>query len=226
MRLRTVSLAGLMLAIVVAGIGLIALKDPHGLYASGAYTLALGSLVAALVGVAFGRGGVRAFWGGFAIVGWAYFLLSFGVAVEPPTARTWAGSWIRLGIAVSPASPAGQDEGPDLLTTRLLVLLHQNLPPVVGSVGQRIRVQWGGPNNYYPARILEAKQGQYLIHYEDGSATPDEWVGPNRVQAGGPRAFVQVGHCLLTPLLAWIGGRLALALRRSPQDRPGPPPTE
>lgn len=113
----------------------------------------------------------------------------------------------------------GAERGPndsadlELITTRLLQRLHANVPREVGGVGARVRVQWGNPRSYYPASILEKKSGLYLIHYEDRSSTPDEWVGLGRIQSAGPHAFVQVGHFLLAPLVGCVGGRIAPAFR-------------
>ncbi len=48
-------------------------------------------------------------------------------------------------------------------------------------VGDKVRVSWKGA--FYPATILDAQGGQYLVHYDGYEASWDEWVGPDRVKA-------------------------------------------
>ncbi|GMV39516.1 MAG: hypothetical protein AMXMBFR64_12320 [Myxococcales bacterium] len=62
------------------------------------------------------------------------------------------------GAAAAPAAPAGS-----------------------WSVGDALQVEWKG--SWFPASILEAKDGKYKIHYDNYDSSWDEWVGPERMKA-------------------------------------------
>lgn len=47
-------------------------------------------------------------------------------------------------------------------------------------VGDKVEVLWSG--TWYAAEVLEAKGGQYKIHYSDWSSTFDEWVKIERIR--------------------------------------------
>jgi hypothetical protein len=49
------------------------------------------------------------------------------------------------------------------------------------AIGSSVQVKWKG--KWYPAKILQEKDGVYLIHYARYSAEWDEWVGPKRIRA-------------------------------------------
>jgi hypothetical protein len=49
------------------------------------------------------------------------------------------------------------------------------------GVGDAVEVKWKG--SWYPASVLETKNGKYKIHYDGYSNSWDEWVGPNRIRA-------------------------------------------
>lgn len=51
------------------------------------------------------------------------------------------------------------------------------------KVGDKIEVVDGG--KWYKAQIIEAKDGQFKIHYEGYSATMDVWVSPDRLRRIG-----------------------------------------
>lgn len=77
-----------------------------------------------------------------------------------------------------------------LLTFGILVLALLAAPrtlPAQGTwrVGDRAEVSWTG--SWYPARILEARDGKYRIRYDGYDASWDEWVTPARMrQAAAP----------------------------------------
>src|SRR5262249_47183244 len=82
------SIAALLTAIVVCGLGLTALRQPSQLWASSIFTVTTAVLIAAAVNAAYLRRPPRAFWAGFAIWGWAYWAANFGpwayTQVGPP----------------------------------------------------------------------------------------------------------------------------------------------
>jgi MFS family permease len=72
------SLAGLCAFTLVAGVALAAAREPTEPWANGAFSLALLVLGIALLGILFRRGSARAYWSGFALLGWGYMFLAFG----------------------------------------------------------------------------------------------------------------------------------------------------
>ena len=48
------------------------------------------------------------------------------------------------------------------------------------KVGDSVTVEWKG--KWYPASILEVKDGKYKIHYDGYEASWDEWVTTARMR--------------------------------------------
>ncbi len=48
------------------------------------------------------------------------------------------------------------------------------------EVGQTVKVLWKG--TWYPATVLKANNGKYLIHYKGFGSNWDEWVGTGRIK--------------------------------------------
>ena len=80
---RRPTLKSLMIAIIVIGLGLAALVRPNDLWALTLPIVLLTMLLTAIPAAFFRRGPKRAFWTGFALFGWASFLLSFGAQLFP-----------------------------------------------------------------------------------------------------------------------------------------------
>jgi hypothetical protein len=84
MRLARMTTRRLMVAVVIIGIGVAALLYPSLLVASAAFTMTVGTLLVALLGVAWGAGERRAFWTGFAVIGWGHLLLAWRNPIGMP----------------------------------------------------------------------------------------------------------------------------------------------
>lgn len=76
-RSSRLTIAGLMGAVLVASLGLTALRSGSGTWAGVVSLLACGVLALAVVGVACGGDAERAWWLGFAMWGWGYTFLAF-----------------------------------------------------------------------------------------------------------------------------------------------------
>ena len=72
------SLRALMAFIVVLAVAIAALRSTSEYWVSTTFSMTLFFLTTAVLGVAYRRGSRRAFWLGFALFGWVYWLLSFG----------------------------------------------------------------------------------------------------------------------------------------------------
>src|SRR5262245_19582567 len=149
------SLASLVGVVAALAFGLAALRSANQLWASAVFSLTLVLLLAAVLGVSFGHGPGRVYWGGFAIFGWAYLALALGPGFTNVV-------------------------GPHLLTTKLLTAAERLLPQCQFGVGDKVLVQRGG--GWYRSTILQVINGQYLIHYEGYSSASDELVGSSRIK--------------------------------------------
>lgn len=105
MRRFRISIGGLMAVVLVAAVGLAALRYGSEEWAALVTLMTLGLLALAILGTIYRRGDRRASWLGFALFGWGYMLLA-------------SGYWWEDG-----------DRWPGLLTTILVEKLH----PVVYS---------------------------------------------------------------------------------------------
>jgi len=70
-----------------------------------------------------------------------------------------------------------------------LVIMFAGSSPATAQttykVADRIEVQYGS-NAWYPAEVIEVKDGSYKVHYDGYSTSDDEWVKLNRMrQIGG-----------------------------------------
>jgi hypothetical protein len=72
------SIAGLLASVVACGYGMACLRYASAPWAQALYSIALGLLVLALIGIACRAGSRRTFWTGFAIAGWSYLLVATG----------------------------------------------------------------------------------------------------------------------------------------------------
>lgn len=71
------SIASVMGGIVFIAVSVTALKDPSIFWNSLFFTVTGGTLVLSILCTAFQRGPRRAYWVGFAVLGWGHFLLAF-----------------------------------------------------------------------------------------------------------------------------------------------------
>jgi hypothetical protein len=77
-RLR-IPLAGMLVAVVFAAMACAALRSGSSFWFGSFYTMTIVALIAAR----FRRGAERAFWYGFAVFGWGFFLLGSGRFMAP-----------------------------------------------------------------------------------------------------------------------------------------------
>jgi hypothetical protein len=82
MRMR-LTIAHLFAFILIAGIAMAALARPSELRAKVVYTATLTALLVGLLGAIIARGRSRAFWSGFALVGWSCIAIRIIPWLEP-----------------------------------------------------------------------------------------------------------------------------------------------
>jgi hypothetical protein len=114
------SIKWMLIGIAGAAVACAALVNASELWAAIVYAATLVCLFVALVGAIFRRGRQRAFWTGFAVFGWGYFLL-MGATLENPI--------------------GGRAHG--LPTHPLLMALHDAVAKETGaSTARRARAAW------------------------------------------------------------------------------------
>ncbi len=202
--------------------GLAATVSQSELAGSAAFTVFLGLLCLATAGAILRVLPERAFWLGFALFGWTYWMCEF--EVELPSSR---GGVLRGIFFSGPISSPGQTR-PGLVTSHLIQYLASNLAPS-RTVGSKVMGQWRG-GSYYSGTISEARGEEYLIIWDDGSSP--QWTHTTQILPNSPSILV-AGHSLCGGLFALIGGALAAILfggvaserRATESQASGRPPT-
>jgi hypothetical protein len=105
------SILGLIVAVVASGLAFAALRSASDLWLGATYTFCVILLLSAVVAGRLRRGAEGAFWLGFAVFGWGFFLLA-GSPWEPPLDAIQQG---------------GQGFNRNLLTSRLVLFLIPRL---------------------------------------------------------------------------------------------------
>jgi hypothetical protein len=202
------SIRMLLAAIGFCGLGLASLRSPSQLWAATLFSLALAGLVASLVGIAFQRGQRRAFWTGFALAGWAYWLVALG---------PWVGDVV----------------GPRLVTTALLEILNDHLKPAApetwGSAPKSLMSQLAnisprqGPQKAGTKLERAGKLSQWEVWTEPEWASDGVRVS-RRLVLVSSEPFRRIGHSLLTLLVAFtvgvVTGRCAALREAHPHAAP------
>ena len=78
MKRLQMSIAATILVVVACAMALTALRTASDFWLSALYTVTTVLLLLAVVAARFGRGSGKAFWFGFAVFGWGFFLLGYG----------------------------------------------------------------------------------------------------------------------------------------------------
>ena len=202
------TVSGLMAAVVVVALGLVALRDPGPLTASLVYSLALAILlVAGILGCAR-RGRARAGWLSMAIVGLAYLHFAF--------------------VGRDPESPA-------LMTTAALARVFDQLPGADRAVecayddGQRRRRPPSIADRGWPRRHRRRLRDRFgrvrhrrPVDRPTTSPTPTRtrFIEPRPLSLASRYARGQVGHSLLAILVGLLGGLAGRMLAE--RDDPAP----
>jgi hypothetical protein len=94
----------------------------------------------------------------------------------------WKGQWYKAFVEAEKGNfyrihYAGYDASWDewVGKGRIRVFAAKQVP-----AGGKVEVEWSG--KWYPARILEARHGMHLVHYEGYEESWDEWVPARRIR--------------------------------------------
>ncbi len=212
--MRRFSIAKLMGLIGIIAFGIAALRAASDLWVGIVLLATLGLLAIAILGIAYRCEGKRAWWFGFALFGWGYWLVT-------------AGPWF------------AQEIGTRLPTAQLLVHLHEKLQPqpvspyyVIGDlVAQSSGMPWTGTAESQGISPVAAPN--VTTPGISGAGTPSGTIAITTTPAannsknpgiftvnfllatnGNQEQFLRIGHCLFAILAAFLGGFIATLMHK------------
>ena len=198
-----ISIAMLLGAMMPIAVVLAALANPTAFWESAIFLLALVMLFSAILGVCYRRQASRAFWVGFSLFGWGFYLLSSDAYLS-----------VRPGASVRFSFNTADDKNDTPVTVlirNLVDTLQLNRAILRKYVGEKIQVQWGAGSYYYPSSVTEIKENQYKIRYDsDPQGIYDEWVGMNRIKSDGRDRCYRIAEMIFMLIFALVGGVIAL----------------
>ena len=182
--------------VLFAAVGFAALRSSSAGWDSAVFGGALVILTGSLVLAVQRRGRSRAYWVGFAIVGWIYLGASLVPAIE---ARLPTTEPLTAIDAMRPAAPGGLGQfvaDLDLDGKADLVMTNSSVPNNPGSP-----IVWDVSNSNPTART---------------------WISMKRIPMGGGWHFVEIGHSLVALILAFVGGHASRLLHDRERSRAEP----
>ncbi len=189
MRKLRFNIANLLVIILVLGVGFAALRESSDLWESGIFTVTLGTLLLSILLAVHRAESKRAFWLGFALLGWAY-----------------------MGLALVPSIESR------LITNKALVYLDSKVPGrTLGLWIADVTVAGSGSPSDQVQSAVFAINGNQLVTARQGQVRLwDATTGKLLSGWGGTTEnFLRIGHSLFALLVAWLGGQLSRRLCRA-----------
>jgi hypothetical protein len=177
------TIAGLLSLVLFLALGFAALRQATDLWDSAVVSATLVVLSASVLLTVHRTESKRAFWLGFALLGWIYFGASWIPAIEAHLLTT-------KGLAYLDSQVPGRD-------TATLLTMNMNLVPKPGTGGyQTFAFSGTGSSPALGApvavQVLNANTGAVLI----GSS-------------GTTENFLRIGHSILALVFAYVGGHFS-----------------
>jgi hypothetical protein len=209
-----VTIAGFLGFISLLAIGFAALRSPSAIWASGVFSLAVITLILAVVAACELRGPRRSFWRAFALCGWLYLGL---------TCTPWTESQI----------------GSRLVTTSVMEILYARYaPPTIapgwgpGTAATTVPANVWGPGTAPTTTVSTSGSGvaasgtgsftSSTIIVQTASPAPTvweswstpvrltrQWAAPWTGPLEAPDTFRYIGHSVVSLLFAALGGVIA-----------------
>jgi hypothetical protein len=185
MRNLRFNIASLLGVILFCGVGFAALKESSDLWESGLFTLTIGVLLVSILLAVHRSEAKRAFWIGFALLGWGYLALSLVPSIESRLVTS-------KGLAYLDSKVPGRPS--------------QVWTVVVTGTGSR------GPGNQVQNTAFTFDRAK-VTNSSSGVVTLwDAPTGRLLSWGGTTENFVRIGHSLFALLAAWLGGLLSRRL--------------
>jgi hypothetical protein len=188
MRNLRFTIARLLGVIFVLGVGFAALRESNDLWESRLFTVTLAVLLVSILLAVHRSGARRAFWIGFALLGWGYLTLSLIPLIEARLLTT-------KGLAYLDSKVPGRSSGAFtfLFTGTTSGGPGNQIQNVAFTVdGTKVAASSSGV-----VRLWDVTTGRLL-----------------RGWGGTTESFIRIGHSLLALLAAWVGGLLSRRLCR------------
>jgi hypothetical protein len=199
-----ISIAALLAGMVPIAVGLAALANPTALWEGVVFALTLLTLFTAIVGVLYRRGAGRAFWVGFALFGWGFFVLASDISIE-------IGSSASIQNGRFWSSETEREQPVSALVRNLVDFVQLNRTSFPRSTGDKVQVLWGNPGTYFPCTVLQINGNQFRIRYDsDPQGTWDEWVGTPRIKSANADRCYRIAELLFALLFGLAGAMIAL----------------
>jgi hypothetical protein len=216
MRLPRFSIASLLVVIGILGVALAALRNPSYLWANVTFSVAFALLIVAIINAIYGSGARRAYWLGFTICGGAYFAVCSMPGLRDSVCLRLASEVVfdllypNFSPPVPPPPPTAYRE--------LMAMKSQTFR--LAAQAQSGMGSNGG--NSVRKRISRTKA---VASPPSTMSRLSAWNEPDRAAGDGyqlgnvsfvsSEAFRQIGHSLVTLLVAALGGVYARSRFRS-----------
>jgi hypothetical protein len=193
MRHLRFNIASLLGVILFLGVGFAALKESNDLWDSGLFTLTTGVLLVSTLLAVYRRKARRAFWIGFALLGWGYLALSVVPAIESRLLTS-------KGLAYLDSKVPGR---PSPVYSVVLTTTGSGGPgnQIQNISSQNIALTINGTTTTTSSqgvlKLWDATTGKLLSGW-----------------SGTTENFVRIGHSLFALVAAWLGGHLSRRLYR------------
>jgi hypothetical protein len=185
-------IGSLLILIVLLGVGFAALREADDFWDGIVLALAIGALLVSVLLAIHRQSDGRAFWVGFALLGWGYLGLTTLPSIEPRLLTTRALAYLDCYVLGRSSLMAGQSQ---MLTVNNSGQMTSSVTySPQGNILARSN-NWGG------FRVWSTATGSPL------------WAGLRTTEN-----FVQIGHSLFALILAWLGGQLSRRLHISSRD--------
>jgi hypothetical protein len=211
MRLPRFSIANLLAVIGILGVALAALRNPSHMWANVTFSVAFATLIVAIVNAVYGRGEGRAYWLGFTLCGGAYFAVCWLPGLRDSLCPRLA-SEVLFDILYPNFGPPAPAARPTPASRTPAVTNQMQAAGKMSQIqGRMASMRGGDARNRAGGGTVARSQAQ--------ESRWTAWNKPDRIVDVGYRigtvslvssdTFRQIGHSLVTILVAVLGGAYA-----------------
>jgi hypothetical protein len=186
-------LGSLVILVLLLGVGLAALRESNETWDRGIFSITLGMLLISLLLAIHRTDQRRAFWLGFALIGWSYLGLSLILSIESR-----------------------------LITTKGLAFVDSKVPRSISrseALYDLLVANDSQPNTL----VLNKGSGDWIADVTDAGSNPTIFrnvlAGRTLTGFGTTENFIRIGHSLFAVVVALLGGQLSrnLSAKNAPR---------